>query len=163
MQIQKFRDTAAELVELKNDTVFQGTSGILTISFIVVLILCVAGFLIYWVLSIRSRELLFGIFRAMGMSMREILLMLEQIFISGLSIAMGAGIGVLASRLYIPLIQLAYSASDQSVPLAILIQSGDMIRLFVIVGLVLLLCMVVLGVLIRRINISQALKLGEES
>ena len=121
--------------------------------------------LIYWVLSIRSRELLFGIFRAMGMSMREILLMLvnEQIFISGLSIAMGAGIGVLASRLYIPLIQLAYSASDQSVPLAILIQSGDMIRLFVIVGLVLLLCMVVLGVLIRRINISQALKLGEES
>ena len=97
--------------------------------------------------------------------MREILLMLvnEQIFISGLSIAMGAGIGVLASRLYIPLIQLAYSASDQSVPLAILIQSGDMIRLFVIVGLVLLLCMVVLGVLIRRINISQALKLGEES
>ncbi|MCI8624722.1 MAG: FtsX-like permease family protein [Lachnospiraceae bacterium] len=165
LQIQKFRDTAAELVELKNDTVFQGTSGILTISFIVVLILCVAGFLIYWVLSIRSRELLFGIFRAMGMSMREILLMLvnEQIFISGLSIAMGAGIGVLASRLYIPLIQLAYSASDQSVPLAILIQSGDMIRLFVIVGLVLLLCMVVLGVLIRRINISQALKLGEES
>ena len=133
--------------------------------YIVVLILCVAGFLIYWVLSIRSRELLFGIFRAMGMSMREILLMLvnEQIFISGLSIAMGAGIGVLASRLYIPLIQLAYSASDQSVPLAILIQSGDMIRLFVIVGLVLLLCMVVLGVLIRRINISQALKLGEES
>ena len=37
------------------------------------------------------------------------------------------------------------------------------IELKVIVGLVLLLCMVVLGVLIRRINISQALKLGEES
>lgn len=165
VQLQDFRDTDAEIVELKNDTVFQGTSGILTISFIVVLILCVAGFLIYWILSIKSRELLFGIFRAMGMSMGEILTMLvnEQIFISGLSIGMGALIGVVASNLYIPLIQLAYSASDQSIPLAILIQSSDMVRLFVIVGAVLLLCMIILGILIRRINISQALKLGEES
>lgn len=165
VELKSFRDAAAELVDLKNDTVFQGTSGILTISFIVVLILCVAGFLIYWILSIRSRELLFGIFRAMGMSMGEILWMLvnEQIFISGLSIGMGAGIGYLASRLYIPLIQLAYSAANQNVPLQILILESDMVRLFVIVGMVLLLCMVILGVLIRRINISQALKLGEES
>ena len=61
-----------------------------------VLLLCATGFLIYWILSIQSRALQFGIFRAMGMSLREILSMLinEQLFISVSSIAVGAGIGL---------------------------------------------------------------------
>ena len=55
------------------------------------LLLCITGFLIYWILSIQSRTLQFGIFRAMGMSMGEILTMLvnEQLFITGVSIAAG--------------------------------------------------------------------------
>lgn len=52
-----FQDASAELVQLKNDPIFQGTNGILTVSFIVVLLLCTTGFLIYWILSIRSRAL----------------------------------------------------------------------------------------------------------
>ena len=164
LKLSKYTDLSAEIVALKNDTVFQGTSGILTISFIVVLVLCVAGFLIYWILSIRSRELLFGIFRAMGMTMKEIVLMLvnEQIFISGLSICMGSVIGFVGSKLYIPLIQLAYSAKAQMVPLVILTESRDMIRLFAVVIGVLFICMGILGVLIKKINISKALKLGED-
>jgi putative ABC transport system permease protein len=85
-----FRDTSADIISLKNDPIFQGTNGILTVGFVVVLIVCTVGFLIYWILSIRSRELLFGIFRAMGMTMKEILKMLfnEQIFISGISVGL---------------------------------------------------------------------------
>ena len=83
----EFYDSVSDMVEIRNDTLFQGTNGILTMSFIVVLILCCVGFLIYWILSIRSRELLFGVFRAMGMKKREIIRMLinEQIFSSGIS------------------------------------------------------------------------------
>ena len=68
-----FRDTSADLIALKNEPVFQGTNGVLTADFIIVLLLCMVGFLIYWILSIRSRELQFGIFRAMGLSMQEII------------------------------------------------------------------------------------------
>ena len=73
-----FTDTNADIIDLKNDPVFQATNGILTVGFIVVLVLAAAGFLIYWILSIRSRQLQFGIFRAMGMSMREVLGMLAS-------------------------------------------------------------------------------------
>lgn len=159
-----FRDTNAELIDLKNDPIFQGTNGVLTIGFVVVLLLCTTGFLIYWILSIRSRTLQFGIFRAMGMSMGEVLAMLvtEQIFISGSSIAMGVLIGKLSAALFTPLIQIAYSTADRVIPLEIISDSGDYLRLGMVIGVMMVLCMVILGVLISKIRISQALKLGED-
>lgn len=160
----RFRDASAELVEMKNDPVLQGTNGILTVGFIVVLLLCAVGFLIYWVLSIQSRTLQFGIFRAMGLSMREILTMLlnEHLFISGLSIVTGAAVGKLTAKLYMPLIQLAYAASDNALPLQVVSRSGDMARIAIVVGVMLAVCLTVLGVLISRMKIAQALKLGED-
>lgn len=164
IEMTSFTDTSELLVEKKNDPIFQGTNGILTVGFIVVLLLCTTGFLIYWILSIQSRALQFGIFRAMGMSLREIISMLinEQLFISGLSIATGAAIGIGASRLFIPLIQIAYAASDNVLPLSIITDTSDFVRLFSVIGAVMLICMVILGVIISRIKIAQALKLGED-
>jgi putative ABC transport system permease protein len=162
--LNSFEDVNEQIVSLKNDPIFQGTSGILTVSFIVVLLLCTAGFLIYWILSIQSRALQFGIFRAMGMSVREIISMLinEQVYISGLSVAAGAGIGILASKLFIPLIQIAYASYEKSLPLAIVADAADTAKLFAVVGIVLFVCMAILSVLISRIKITQALKLGED-
>ncbi|MCM1245632.1 MAG: ABC transporter permease [Roseburia sp.] len=159
-----FEDVSAKMVDVKNDALFQGTNGILTMSFIVILILCCTGFLIYWILSIRQRELLFGVFRAMGMTKREIVQMLvnEQIFSSGVSIIIGTAIGLLASKMFVPLVQIFYASTDQAIPLEVVNKPLDMIRLFSIIGIVIIVCMVVLGKLISKINISQALKLGED-
>ncbi len=163
-QFIMFKDRAAELVTQKNDPVFQGTNGILTIGFIIVLLLCAVGFLIYWILSIQSRTLQFGIFRAMGMSGREVLGMLvnEQIFISGTSICGGVLVGHLAAKWFVPLIQIAYSSADRVLPLEIISNSQDYFRLGAMIGLMICVCMIVLGILISRIKITQALKLGED-
>jgi len=162
--LASFQDAQVQLIEKKNDPVLQGTNGILTVGFIVVLVLCSVGFLIYWILSIKSRSLQFGIFRAMGMSMREVIVMLlnEQLYISGLSIAVGALVGHLTAKLYMPLIQIAYSSSDNVLPLELISRSTDSIRLFSVIGVVMLVCMVILGGLISRMKIAQALKLGED-
>jgi len=164
LRLTRFEDAQAQIVALKNDPVLQGTNGILTVGFIVVLILCSVGFLIYWILSIKSRSLQFGIFRAMGMSMGEVITMLlnEQLYISGLSIFTGALVGHLTAKLYMPLIQIAYSASDSALPLQLISRQSDNIRLFAVVGAVMLICMVILGGLIGRMKIAQALKLGED-
>jgi len=164
IRYEQFLDADAQVVAMKNDPVLQGTNGILTVGFIVVLLLCSVGFLIYWILSIQSRSLQFGIFRAMGMSMREVLTMLinEQVFISGLSIAVGALVGHLTAKLYMPLIQLAYAASDSAVPLEVISLQSDSVRLFSVVGAVMLVCMFILGALVSRMKIAQALKLGED-
>ena len=163
-QFVMFEDRTAALVTQKNDPIFQGTNGILTIGFIIVLLLCAVGFLIYWILSIQSRTLQFGIFRAMGMSGREVLGMLvnEQIFISGTSICGGVLVGHLAAEWFVPLIQIAYSSADRVLPLEIISSSQDYIRLGGVIGLMICVCMIILGVLISKIKITQALKLGED-
>ena len=129
------------------------------------LLLCTVGFLLYWVLSIRQRALQMGIFRAMGMSMREIVTMLvnEQIFVSLLSVAAGAGIGAAAAALFVPLIQIAYAAEQQMVPLRLVLEAGDCARLFGVVGAVMGICLCVLGALVARLKIARALKLGEDA
>jgi putative ABC transport system permease protein len=137
---------------------------VLTSNFIIVVLWCAAGFLIYWILSIRSRELQFGIYRAMGMSVKEVLTMLacEQILISGSSILIGVVAGSLATELYLSLIQVAYSGSKKVLPIRMASQASDSIRLFVIIGLMIAVCMAVLAWLISKIRIAQALKLGED-
>ncbi len=99
-----------------------------------------------------------------GHDKKEIIQMLinEQIFSSGISILIGAGLGVLSSILFVPLVQIFYASTDQTVPLAVVFKAFDMIRLFSVIGIVIVICMVVLGKLISKINISQALKLGED-
>jgi putative ABC transport system permease protein len=134
------------------------------VGFIVTLLVCFTGFLIYWILSIKNRVLQFGIFRAMGMSMRDILALLvnEQLFITLTSVFIGALVGEIASRLFVPLIQISYSASEQVIPLLVVTEARDYMNLYVTIGLMIAVCLIVLGVIISKIKIAQALKLGED-
>jgi len=164
LHFEKFEDTSAKIVEAKNDPIFQGTNGILTVGFIVVLLICSVGFLIYWILSIQSRTLQFGIYRAMGMTLGEIIAMLlcEQVFISGTAVATGTLVGFLTAKLYMPLIQMAYAAYDSAMPLKVANSYGDIAQMLAVVGIVMLVCMLILAWLISRMKITQALKLGED-
>lgn len=159
-----FADVYTRLDTLKNSPAIQGTNGILTLSFIVGLTLCAVGFLIFWILSIKSRSLQFGIYRAMGMSVGEIVTMLvnEHLWQSLSAVISGVGIGYLVSWLFIPLIQMAYSSVDASLPLRVTRDFTDHIHLVVIILAVLMICVGVLITLICRLKIAQALKLGED-
>jgi putative ABC transport system permease protein len=136
----------------------------LTTNFIVILLLCTAGFLIYWILSIQSRTLQFGIFRAMGMSMREIITMLisEQVLISGTAVGLGFTAGILTSKIFVPLVQETYMPTQQHIPMEAVSLMSDMVRLIVVIGLMILVCLGIIAWIVSKIRISQALKLGED-
>ncbi|MCL2405024.1 MAG: ABC transporter permease [Defluviitaleaceae bacterium] len=159
-----FGDAKAALVESRSDPVLQGTNGVLTVGFIVTLLVCFTGFLIYWILSIRSRILQFSIFRAMGMSMKSLaaILLNEQLFITFTAIVLGAFVGEVTARLFVPLIQISYTAADQVIPLKIVAQARDYGNLYSVVGIMVVLCFIVLAWYVSRIKIAQALKLGED-
>jgi putative ABC transport system permease protein len=95
INIHEFTDAKNDITASRSDPILQGTNGVLTVGFIVTLLICFTGFLIYWILSIRSRVLQFGIFRAMGMSMRSLvgLLLNEQFVITFTAIGLGALVG----------------------------------------------------------------------
>lgn len=164
LKLTKMEDMAQKEESIIHETMFQGTNGILSMSFMVILLLCCVGYLIYWIMSIRSRELLFGVLRAMGMRKGEItwMLVVEQICSGLFAIVCGGGIGVLASRMFVPMIQQAYAASEQVLPLKLITRTGDMVQLFAVIGLMLCVCLGVLGRIVSKLNISSALKLGED-
>lgn len=164
LKIAKFSDLSKEKEYIRTDTLFQGTNGILTMSFAIVLLLCAVGYLIYWIMSIRSRELLFGILRAMGMKKREItwMLILEQICCGLYSILAGTIVGFLSAKLYVPLVQSAYAADNQVLPLTLIMSRDDITKLFAVILGVMLVCLFIIGRIVSRMNISSALKLGED-
>ena len=164
VRVSKYENKSLELKQVEEDPLLQGTNGILTMGFIVTIILCAAGYLIYWIMSIRSREMMFGILRACGMHKSEVfhILINEQIFYGLLSILSGIGIGKLTSMLFVPLLQSAYQADTQVLPLRLISETSDMLRLYGVVIAVMVVCLSVLIGLVFKLNISKALKLGEE-
>ncbi len=164
MVLKWMKDTKRDIVVKKNDPLLQGTNGALTLGFIVTMAISMIGFFIYWILSIRSRTLQFGIFRAMGVHAGGVVMMLvfEQIMISGAAILMGLVTGGVMSQLFVPLLGLVYSAADQVPPFVVISSRADYIRLYAAVGGMLLTGLSLLGVLVSRINVTQAIKLGED-
>jgi putative ABC transport system permease protein len=164
IRLATLNDSAIQLVSDKNDPMLQGTNGSLTLGFVVAMGISILGFLIYWILSIKKRALQFGIFRAIGMSKKDILtiLILEQILISGTAILIGVIIGGISSNLFIPLLNLTQKASEQVPPFKVIAEAGDYLKVYGFAGAMLAIGMVVLGVITSRIKISQVIKLGED-
>ncbi len=164
VHITKFVDKQAQMEKAINDPLLQGTNGILTMGFIVTLILCAVGYLIYWIMAIRSREMIFGVLRASGMHKDEVfhMLMNEQIFCGLTSILAGVGIGKLTSKMFVPMLQSAYAAANQVLPMKLITNQTDMVRLYVVVAGVMVVCLLVLIVIVFKMNVAKALKLGED-
>lgn len=164
LRLTKFTDREADKKQAVEDPLLQGTNGVLTMSFVVTILLCGVGYLIYWIMSIRSRELLFGVLRASGMHKGEIFHMLinEQIFSGLFSVLAGIGIGKITSLLFVPILQTAYAAANQILPMKLVTDSMDMARLYGVTGAVMVFCLVLLVILVLRLNVAKALKLGEE-
>ena len=164
IKIVRLTDTSQEIIKTKNDPMLQGTNGALTLGFIVTMSVSTIGFLIYWILSIRQRELQFGIFRAMGLSVRKIigLLAWEQLLISGTAILIGVTVGGLTSQLFVPLLQMVYSAAEQVPPFKVAASGQDYIKIYTVVAIMLSGAIGFLGMFISRIKIHQAIKLGED-
>ena len=153
-----------DLEEAQTDPLLQGTNGVLTLGFVVTLILCGVGYLIYWIMALKERELVFGVLRASGFHKGEVfhMLFLEQIFCGGLSIFAGFVIGKFTSRLFVPMLQKVYASATQLLPMEFITDSTDIIRLICVIAVMMIICFLALTIMTYRMNVAKALKLGEE-
>ena len=149
---------------MKNDALLQGMNGMLTLGFIASMLISLLGFLIYWIISIQNRTLQFGILRAMGMSLAKVIGMLacEQLLVSGAAIVLGVIVGGMTGDMFIPLLQIMYSAADQVPPFRIMAYGEDYIKVYIVIGIMITLGFMTLWRIISKIRIDQAVKLGED-
>lgn len=164
IELSSINSVEESLDSLHNTPLIQITNGMYTLSFLIAIVLCLAGFLIYWITSIKQRELLFGIYRAMGMTMRELNQMLinEQIFSSLLAVLGGTAVGILSTALFVKLAAIVYLPEKHNIGLQIFTNGWDMGRLFIVIAVMFVVCLMVLHSILKDMKIAQALKLGED-
>ncbi|NOU93808.1 FtsX-like permease family protein [Paenibacillus sp. LMG 31456] len=162
--VTKLNDAKQELIRSKNDPFLLAINGVMTLGFIISIVISFFGFLLYWVLSLSGRVLQFGILRAMGISFRQLIMMLigEQLLTSGAAVVIGMLTGNLTSRFFVPMFQLSMQTSSQVPPFQVTFDPRDQMQLYIIVSIMLTVGLFILGTMLSRVKIHQAVKLGED-
>jgi putative ABC transport system permease protein len=141
----------------------QGLFGLLSVGFISSALLTVLGFLLYALFSFRRRFIEMGMLRAIGLSIQQMtsLLAAELAFLVLLGIGVGTALGVFASRLFVPFLQIGASAQSQYPPFQIEIAWLSIAQIYVLFALLFVAALAALSSLLVRMKIFQAIKLGE--
>jgi putative ABC transport system permease protein len=141
----------------------QGLFGILTVGFGASAVITVLSFLLYALFSFRRRFIELGVLRAVGLSAGQMTTFLasELAFL----IVVGAGVGTLtgiwAGKLFIPYLQVGPDAASLVPPFIVVVAWPVILRIFAMIGVLFVVALSVLVVLLMRMKIFQAIKLGE--
>jgi putative ABC transport system permease protein len=140
-----------------------GLFGVLTIGFIITGIMPGIGFVLYSYAALRRRFIQLGILQALGLSVQQLVayLALEQLLLMGLAIIFGAVVGLGASYLYVPFLQLGAAPGAPVPPFWVEIGWTEAIGLSLAFGVVLFLTILGTIAYLVRLKVFQAVKLGE--
>jgi len=141
----------------------QGLFGVLSVGFLAAAGLTVLGFLLYAVFSFRQRFIELGVLRAIGLSVGQMAAFLagEQLALIVTGAAVGTGLGVWASRLFIPFLQVRGGLHPHTPPFVVQVAWSDIFQIYIVFGGMLLVAVAVMLVLLIRMRVFEAIKLGE--
>ncbi|MFN3980140.1 MAG: FtsX-like permease family protein [Caldilinea sp.] len=141
----------------------QGLFGVLSVGFLASALLTVLGFLLYALFSFRRRFIELGTLRAIGLSTKQLAIFLscELAFLILLGLGAGTAIGALISDLFIPYFQIGSGPTANIPPFTVEIAWFAVTRLYVLFAALFFIAFLVLIVLLMRMKVFQAIKLGE--
>jgi putative ABC transport system permease protein len=156
----------AALLDIKNEQARperQGLFGLLSIGFGAAAILTVFGFLLYALFSFRRRFIELGVLRASGLSARQMTSFLawELIFLITIGGVAGTGLGAFVSNLFIPYLQIGAEETARIPPYVVELAWPAIFQIYALFGFLFLVTLIILIILLRRMRIFEAIKLGE--
>ena len=141
----------------------QGLFGMLSIGFVAAAGLTVLGLFLYAAFSFRRRMIELGVLRAIGLSASQMAASLGWelaiLFIGG--IGAGTALGLWSSRLYLPFLQEPVTSPTRAVPYLITTNQAQLYLVYALMTLLFIATVAGLVMLLRRLRIFQAVKLGE--
>ena len=141
----------------------QGLFGVLSVGFVAAALMTVLGFFLYATFSLRRRLIELGILRAVGLGTGQMAAFLtwELALLLGTGVGVGTLLGVAASRLYIPYMQVGMSAEARTVPFRVILPWPAIYDIYALFGALFVIVLGLLIVFVLRMKIFQAVKLGE--
>jgi putative ABC transport system permease protein len=141
----------------------QGLFGVLSVGFLAAALLTVLGFFLYALFSFRRRFIELGTLRAIGLSALQMTTFLawELAFVVLLGLGAGTILGAGISNIYIPFLQAGNDPRAMFPPYMVEIAWPAITRIYMLFGLLFVGALSVLAVLLLRMKVFQAIKLGE--
>ena len=152
-----------EIGEVQKEPERQGLFGILSVGFGAAALLTVLGFFLYAFFSFRQRFIELGVLRAIGLSSGQMTIFLawELAFLILAGLVIGTFLGTWASQLFIPFLQVGVDATSRVPPFLVEIAWPAIFRIYILFGLLFVVALLILALLLLRMRIFQAIKLGE--
>ena len=140
-----------------------GVFGILSVGFVAAAMLTVLGFLLHSFISFRQRYIEFGVLRAIGLSVGQMIgfLGIEQLTLILTGTTAGTILGVWVSRVFIPFLQVGTAANINVPPFVVLIAWEDIITIYLVFGAMLICAVAGMIWFLLHLRIFEAVKLGE--
>jgi putative ABC transport system permease protein len=162
--VVSIKDTQNEIIEGRREPQRMGLYGMLSIGFIVAVLITVLGFFLYNFLSLKKRMVQFGIMRSIGLSVTQLIaiLSLEQLLSVGIAFGLGTVFGVITSRIFLPFLQISENIGGVVPDFRIIIQEGDIMKILIILGGTLVIGLIILGVILTKLKLHEAIQLGED-
>ncbi len=141
----------------------QGLLGLLSVGFSAAAILTALGFVLYALFSFRRRAVELGVLRAVGMSAGQMSAFVAAELAMLLSVGgiVGTVLGIWASKTYIPYLQIGGSVTARVPPFAVEIAWPALLRIYALFALLFVIALTVLVRTLKRMQLFQAIKLGE--
>jgi putative ABC transport system permease protein len=158
-------DREQELLREQTRPQRQGMFGLLSVGFVTSGVLTLIGFLLAALIGARRRAIELGVLRAIGLNGGQVAvaLGLEQIMVVVAGLGAGTGIGLLAATLVVPLLQAGSGPYPGTPAYAAQVAWSDVTIIYVVFGLTLLLVLAALGIGLARMQLFQAVKLGDSN
>jgi len=141
----------------------QGLFGLLSVGFVAAAVLTVIGFLVYAVVSFQRRFIELGMLRAIGLSAGQMAALLTgelaALILAG--VGLGTGLGVWASSIFIPYFQVGNDKMASVPPFIVQIAWDRLGTIFALYGVMFVIAVLLLVVLLIRMRVFEAVKLGE--
>jgi ABC-type lipoprotein release transport system permease subunit len=149
---------------LKANPLALGLRSVTFFGYALTILFSLVGFATHFYLSVRQREMLYGVMRAMGMSSRELYgsIVFEQAILILAGLALGTGLGILLNQITLP--RLPVSLGDRP-PIPPFVPRADWLAvgwLYLLLATAFLIMLGIVTVLLWRARIHRVLRIGQE-
>ena len=149
---------------LKANPLALGLRGVTFFGSALTTLLSLVGFATHFYLTVRQREMLYGVMRAMGMSARQLYgsIVLEQVVLILAGLALGTGLGVLLNQITLP--RLPVSLADRP-PIPPFVPRADWLAvgsLYLVLAVAFLVILGIVTALLWRARLHRILRIGQE-
>ncbi|MGW8143612.1 MAG: FtsX-like permease family protein, partial [Anaerolineales bacterium] len=163
-QLSRVWDVGTESKLFQSDPLTLGLRIVIFLGYSLTLILSLVGFATYFYLNARKRSTIYGIFRSLGLSTRQLYssLVLEQLFLITSGLGLGILLGSLLNRIILPGLPISFGDIPSIPPFIPQEDWNSVFKLLLIIMVGFFITLALGTFLLWRSKLHQLLRVGEE-